>query len=248
MLNMPSAALRLACLAAVVAACALPASASATATGGVSAPSGQGTVPDASVPTGGARPTAPTSPKPKPKATTKKKKKKKKKHHTPVSHPVPDNPVPDGGGDIPSDFLRFYHASGEANGVSWRILAAIGKNESDHGRSTLPGVASGVNFAHCCAGPMQMCTRASCGNTWSYYAADGDGDGTMSVYDPADAIAAAGAMLKDLKAMFGNHPGLIMAAYNAGPGNVQRYHGVPPFSETKAYVAKGLAYMGTLAP
>ena len=254
---MPPSKRRLLCILLAIAACLWPAAASASSSGGAAAPSSS---PASSVPTGGAKPTAPA---PKADRATKeapKKKKRKKKRRAkkknraprPQPAPVPDNPVPAAGGegaaDIPSEYLRLYHAAGDANGVSWRILAAIGKNESDHGRSTAKGVQSGVNYANCCSGPMQICTRASCGNTWSAYAVDGDGDGVKSVYSPADSIYAAAALLKNLKALFGDHPGLIMAAYNAGPGNVQRYNGVPPFSETKAYVSSGLDYMGTLSP
>ena len=43
---------------------------------------------------------------------------------------------------------------------------------------------------------MQMCTIKACSNTWGYYAVDGDGDGIKSVYDPADAIYAAAAMVR----------------------------------------------------
>jgi hypothetical protein len=156
-----------------------------------------------------------------------------------------DAPGP-GAADVPSDYLRIYRSAGEAVRVSWRILAAIGKNESDHGRSTAPGVAEGVNAAGCCSGPMQICTEESCGNTWKAYARDGDGNGVASVYEAADAIGAAAAIVRDLKAAFGNHPALILAGYNAGPGAVTRHGGVPPYAETRGYVRRGLDYMRTL--
>jgi membrane-bound lytic murein transglycosylase B len=149
-------------------------------------------------------------------------------------------------GDIPARYLAIYKAAGAKYGVDWRVLAAIGKNESDHGRSTAPGVSSGRNYANCCSGPMQICTVQSCSNTWGYYSTDGDGDGVASVYDPDDAIHAAAALVRDLKGIVGTDPKLLMAAYNAGPGNVKKYNGVPPFPETRAYVKAGLAYIASL--
>jgi membrane-bound lytic murein transglycosylase B len=192
-------------------------------------------------------PTAPVKQKPK------KKKKKKRRHpaQAPAPAPAPQPatvpaPGPTSASDIPSDYKAAYKAAAVRNGIDWRVLAAIGNNESDHGRSTAPGVHSGRNYADCCSGPMQMCTIKACSNTWGYYAVDGDGDGLESVYDPEDAIYAAAAMVRDLEALVGPDPKLLLAAYNAGPGNVKKYKGVPPFPETKKYVSAGLAYIAGL--
>src|SRR4051794_20238353 len=152
-----------------------------------------------------------------------------------------------GARDIPRGYLRLYRSAARAYGVDWRVLAAIGKIESDHGRSQAAGVHSGLNFADCCSGPMQICTVKACGRVWRSYGVDGDGDGLASVYDPNDAVYGAAWIVRDIQALFGrNHPGLILAAYNAGPAAVQKFRGVPRYRETRAYVASGLRYMRLL--
>jgi len=98
--------------------------------------------------------------------------------------------------DIPADLVPLYRAAGKRYGVPWSVLAAIGKVESNHGRSDLAGVKDGVNFLGCCAGPMQFSIGTNgYYDTWGAYGVDGDGDGRKTVYDAADAIPAAANML-----------------------------------------------------
>lgn len=51
-----------------------------------------------------------------------------------------------------------------------------------------------------------------------------------------DDIRGAAQMMRDLLRRFNGNEAEALAAYNAGAGAVERYHGVPPFAETKAYV------------
>jgi hypothetical protein len=94
--------------------------------------------------------------------------------------------------DIPQSYLRRYRSAvGRCAGLSWSVLAAVGKVESDHGRARLPGVRSGWNRAGA-AGPMQFgIGQGRAGNAWARYGGDFDRDGRTSVYDPGDAIPAA---------------------------------------------------------
>lgn len=85
--------------------------------------------------------------------------------------------------DIPADYLALYQKAAQTcPGMSWALLAAIGSIGTDHGRSQLPGVHSGANFAGA-QGPMQFMP-----DTWASYGVDGDGDGVKNVFNPADAI------------------------------------------------------------
>jgi soluble lytic murein transglycosylase-like protein len=148
---------------------------------------------------------------------------------------------------IPPGMERTYELAGDRFGVDPRLLAAIGLSESRHGRARLAGVYAGVNFAGCCAGPAQLCVVRSCGRVWQHYRVDGDGDGRSRVYDRQDAFATAARYVVALERMIHSpRPRLLLAAYNAGPGNVRRYRGVPPFRETRGYVRRGLRLMKRL--
>jgi membrane-bound lytic murein transglycosylase B len=134
----------------------------------------------------------------------------------PVPKPTAGQPRPSRTAvtDIPAGYLRLYRAAGSRYRVPWSVLAAIGKVESDHGRSRLPGVRSGSNWAGAC-GPMQIgCVpHSKAGNSWARY-------GRGRPHDPANAIPAAARYLVD----HGARRNLDQAIY--------------AYNHSRAYVAK----------
>jgi len=132
-----------------------------------------------------------------------------------VSWPTPAAsyaPSPVAIADIPADYLSLYQRAAARFGIDWAVLAAIGKLECDHGRLQAPGCnPPGTLNRAGATGPMQFlgptwrtgtplgsvpAVGPPTGTTAAGYAADGDGDGTADVWNPADAIAAAARLLQ----------------------------------------------------
>lgn len=70
------------------------------------------------------------------------------------------------------------------------------------------------------------------------------------VTDPYDPEQNVDAGVRHLKMLVGRYPGhldLALAAYNSGEKNVDRYRGIPPFSETRNYVKKVLRFLQGLS-
>lgn len=144
-------------------------------------------------------------------------------------------------GSVPNGWDDEIAAAAEASGVSAPILAAQLEAESGwNPHAVSPVGASGL--AQFMPG------------TWATY-------GEGSIWDPAAAINAQGTYMgvlmesvSGVAATTGQDPVVLaLAAYNAGPGRITQYNGVPPFKQTQDYVAKIPAvaqatYAGDCAP
>jgi soluble lytic murein transglycosylase-like protein len=62
--------------------------------------------------------------------------------------------------------------------------------------------------------------------------------GVKNSFDANENVAAGSKYIRELLARYNNDPVRALAAYNAGAGRVEQYNGVPPYRETRAYVAK----------
>jgi soluble lytic murein transglycosylase-like protein len=112
-------------------------------------------------------------------------------------------------------YADLFTRAGNRYGVDPSILAAMASQES--------GFNAGAVSAAGAQGLMQ------------FMPATAQGLG-VNPLDPASAVDGAARYLSSLKQQFGSTD-LALAAYNAGPGNVSRYGGIPPFAETQNYVS-----------
>ncbi len=66
-------------------------------------------------------------------------------------------------------------------------------------------------------------------------------------FEPSEAVDGAARLLSSYLEEYGSVE-IALAAYNAGPGAVARYGGVPPYAETQAYIRRVLSMMEGTSP
>jgi hypothetical protein len=122
-------------------------------------------------------------------------------------------------------YASLFTGAAQRYGVPASLLAAVAHQESGFNAGAVSGAGA--------RGLMQLMPAT----------ARGLGVDPMN---PAEAVDGAARMLKSLISEFGRVD-YALAAYNAGPGAVHRYHGIPPYAETQRYVPAVLDYQKRLA-
>jgi soluble lytic murein transglycosylase-like protein len=130
---------------------------------------------------------------------------------------APNAPAP----VAPDEIDRLVSANAATWNVDPSLIKAIIANESGFNANATSNVGA--------QGLMQLMPGTATGL------------GVTDAYDPAQNVWGGTRYIKGLLDRFGGNVQLAVAAYNAGPGAVEKYNGVPPYAETQNYVQNVLA-------
>ena len=117
-----------------------------------------------------------------------------------------------------ADLGEILASAGKEHNLDVDLLASVVKAESD-------GDASAVSLAGA-QGLMQLMPGTAAGL------------GVQDSFQPEENVRGGSAYLDGLLTRYHDNLALALAAYNAGPDAVDKYHGIPPYRETRAYVAR----------
>jgi len=118
---------------------------------------------------------------------------------------------------VPGELDGLIENQADTQGVDANLLKAIIKNESNFNPKAVSAVGA--------QGLMQLMPGTAAGL------------GVSNSFDPAQNVAGGAKYIKGLLQKYQSVP-MAVAAYNAGPGAVDRHNGIPPYKETTNYVKK----------
>jgi cell wall-associated NlpC family hydrolase len=123
---------------------------------------------------------------------------------------------------VPAALEPIFAQATQRYGLPPGLLEAVGKVESNFNVNAVSSAGA--------QGLMQIMPQTAAGIG-------------VNPTDPTQAINGAAQLLSEKLQTFGSVP-LAVAAYNAGDGAVQRYQGIPPYSQTQNYVQSVMSYLG----
>lgn len=123
---------------------------------------------------------------------------------------------------VPTPFAAEIEAAAQRHGIDPALLKALIRQESNFNPNAVsPAGATGLT---------------------QLMPATAQGLGVTDPTNPQQAIDGGAKYLRQQLDRFGGDPRMALAAYNAGPGAVARFGGVPPYAETQNYVQKVMGY------
>lgn len=131
----------------------------------------------------------------------------------PITKEVSDQTKP-----IASNLEAIINKAAEKYQLPAKLIKSIIKHESNFN----PSVVSHAGAS----GLMQLMPKTA------------QGLGVTNILDPEQNVMGGSKYLRSMLDKYDGNIQLALAAYNAGPGNVNKYGGIPPFKETQAYVKK----------
>jgi hypothetical protein len=150
-------------------------------------------------------------------------------------------------------FVRKPVGTNPCRGMSVSQLDAKGRALNGEFRkvamkfSVDPALLKAVARAESCFDPKAV-SRAGATGLMQLMPTTARAMGVTNILDPQQNLLGGAQYLAKMLARYSSDTHLALAAYNAGPGNVDKYNGVPPFNETRRYITAVKKFHQDYAP